>query len=244
MAVLIRWCSFALLWVSVTILPAQDTVELTSEFRLIQISSNTWIHQSDMTLEPYGTFGCNGLLYLNSGQALLADTPVNSHNSGLLIDWLSKRDLEITGIVVTHFHEDCLGGLEVFHELGIPSYAHQLTPGLAKKSSAVPPRRTFSYSLALEVAGKPVIAAYLGEAHSPDNVVVYIPSENVLFGGCMVKSLNSGKGNLEDANVDKWSETVSKVATRFKPKVVIPGHGSYGGPELLEYTIDLFQPGN
>lgn len=58
----------------------------------------------------------------------------------------------------------------------------------------------------------------------------------------MVKSMNAGKGNVADANVTEWSNTIERVAVKFPDaKVVVPGHGSYGGMELLEFTAKLFK---
>ena len=57
----------------------------------------------------------------------------------------------------------------------------------------------------------------------------------------MVKSVGASKGNLADANVKEWANTIRKVKKAFpKAKYVIPGHGQYGNAELLDYTIELF----
>jgi metallo-beta-lactamase class B len=72
--------------------------------------------------------------------------------------------------------------------------------------------------------------------------VAYFPEERVLFGGCLLKALNAGKGNLEDANVDKWSNSVEFLKQRFPHlKWVIPGHGDSGDHGLFDYTIQLFR---
>lgn len=103
------------------------------------------------------------------------------------------------------------------------------------------PQNTFIEKYELEIGDKKVICQYFGEAHTKDNIVVWIPDEEILFGGCMVKSINSSKGNLADANVNEWSKVVGKVKNKFtSARLVIPGHGSYGGLELLDYTIKLF----
>jgi metallo-beta-lactamase class B len=41
-----------------------------------------------------------------------------------------------------------------------------------------------------------ITAKFFGEGHTKDNVVGYFPSENVMFGGCLVKELNASKGYL------------------------------------------------
>ena len=82
----------------------------------------------------------------------------------------------------------------------------------------------------------------MGEGHTRDNVVSYFLDEKVLFGGCLIKSLKSGKGNLADANTAEWSNTVKTIKRQFKDvEMVIPGHGKPGGIELLDYTIEMFK---
>ena len=83
---------------------------------------------------------------------------------------------------------------------------------------------------------------YFGQGHTLDNVVGYFPSENILFGGCLIKEIEATKGYLGDANVGDWSNTVLKIKKQYPNlKIVIPGHGAIGGSELLDYTIQLFQ---
>jgi len=72
--------------------------------------------------------------------------------------------------------------------------------------------------------------------------VSYIPGEKVLFGGCLIKVLNANKGNLGDGNVREWSNTVSKVKSKFQDaEFVVPGHGKPGDMALFDYTIELFE---
>lgn len=65
-----------------------------------------------------------------------------------------------------------------------------------------------------------------------------------MFGGCLVKTMNAGKGNLADANTASWSATVEQVKRAYPDvRFVIPGHGATGGVELLDFTARLFQEG-
>jgi metallo-beta-lactamase class B len=51
-----------------------------------------------------------------------------------------------------------------------------------------------------------------------------------------------GLGNLTDAIVEDWEETIQKILDSYSDiRVVIPGHGSMGGEDLLRHTIDLVQ---
>src|SRR5690606_40138275 len=104
------------------------------------------------------------------------------------------------------------------------------------------PKNSFDNSIILKVGNKNVSVKFFGEGHTKDNVVGYFPSENIMFGGCLIKELNAGKGFLGDANVAQWSNTVEKVKMEYpNVKIVVPGHGEYGDRELLDYTIELFK---
>ena len=97
--------------------------------------------------------------------------------------------------------------------------------------------------LTLTVGQLDFIVYFPGQSHSPDNQVVYIPSLNLLFGGCMVKSLvSTNLGFTGDANLEEWPKSMKNVQQKFKDlKVVIPHHGMWGGMELVQHTIDLLE---
>ena len=184
------------------------------------------------------------MVYINNGEAIVFDTPTNDTAATELIEWLQGKGIKIKAVVVNHFHGDCLGGLKAFHEYGIPSYAHSLTLKLARedvKNHPVVPLTGFDGELILTVGSGKVINRYCGEAHTRDNIVSYVPEDRALFGGCMVKELGAGKGNLNDANQATWPATIAEVKQHFADaKYVVPGHGRHGDTRLLDYTIKLF----
>ena len=195
-----------------------------------------------MEVPNFGRVSCNGLVYVHDGEALIADTPSSDSLSQMLIDWLQQdMGLQITGIIPTHFHIDCLGGLDAFHQAGIRSYGSALTQKLAQGDSAAVPESIFDGQMTLKLGNQEAHVRFEGEGHTQDNVVVWIPEDKVLFGGCLVKSVGAGKGNLADANVEAWPQTISRIKNQY-PNLehVIPGHGKAGGKELLDFTIELF----
>lgn len=211
--------------------------------KIEQLTENTFLHVSYLDTESFGKVACNGLVVIDKGEAILFDAPVSKADASELLNWITNT-LKSTpkGIVATHFHLDCLGSLEEFHEREIPSYANNRTIALAKANNRTVPQYGFADSLTLKVGTKRVVSEYLGEGHTKDNVVGYFPSEKVLFGGCLIKETGAGKGNLEDANVEAWPGTVARVKAKYgDADIIIPGHGKTGGQELLTYTIELFQ---
>ncbi|GAB5410074.1 MAG: BcII family subclass B1 metallo-beta-lactamase [Balneolaceae bacterium] len=205
-----------------------------------QISDHIFKHTSFLETRSSGLVPSNGMIYINDNKAIIFDTPVDNKATAELIKWLDK--IEIEAVIVTHFHIDCLGGLDIFHAHNIKSYATNKTIALAKEDNRTLPQNSFDSTLELNIGNEIVYAKYFGEGHTVDNIIGYVPTEKVLFGGCLVKQMNASKGSLSDANTKDWSETVERIKSELPEiEIVIPGHGKSGGVELLDYTIDLFQ---
>lgn len=215
--------------------------------KIAPLTEGVYVHISYLQTDTWGLVPCNGMVYVQGKEAIVFDTPADSATSETLIhlienDW-NKR---IKAVVINHFHADCLGGLGAFHRHNIPSYANQLTIELAKAAGEqVLPQHGFEQSLMLTCGDRKVENRFFGEGHTRDNIVSYLPSEKALFGGCLVKSMDAGKGYLGDANTATWSATVEAVKRAYPDaKFVVPGHGDAGGVELLDFTAKLFREGN
>jgi len=223
-------------------LTLNDTIQLSDRLQLIPISENVLVHISYLETEKWGLVGCNGMIYKNDKEAFVFDTPTRDEDSKRLINWLqNEQKLKIAGVIVNHFHVDCLGGLQAFHDVNVKSYTNKLTLDLAAQDSVTLPNQPFENEEMIESGDLKIVNTFFGEAHTKDNIVSWLPKEKVIFGGCMVKSLKSGKGNLADANVKEWANTIQKVKMAYPDaKIVIPGHGKFGGVDLLNYTIDMF----
>ena len=228
----------ALLFCLLLLAPAfsQDGVEL------IAIRPGVYLHRSYLQTEDFGKVDCNGLVYVVNGEALVIDTPpTEALTEELLAKVKSELKATVVGLSVGHTHPDSMGGLAAFQRAKIPSYASRKTLEVARAKGLPVPSVGYESVLELSVGGKAVLCGYYGPGHAPDNSVTYLVDEKVLFGGCLVKAADASKGYLGDAVVEQWSATVRKVRDAFPAvEVVVPGHADYGGPELLDYTIELF----
>lgn len=226
--------------------PESNPVVYESDDLVIQqLSGHVYRHISFLNTVDFGRVECNGMVVVHNKEVLIFDSPASLKGSAELIDFLANRkNYTIVGVVPTHFHDDCVGGLEKFYEDQTPSFTSKRTLALlqAKGKDIRKNSYEFSDSLNLEVGGKEVHIRYFGEGHTSDNVIGYFPEDEVIFGGCLIKATGASKGNLEDANINAWSETVRLLKQHYpQAKIVIPGHGKPGGPELLDYTIQLFE---
>ena len=216
-------------------------VYATERLAVEQIAQHVYRHISYLEIPDWGTFPCNGLVYMKDGVAVVIDTPVDEGTSEELIGWIEGEKAEVRAVIPTHFHVDCLGGLEAFHRRGIPSYAETRTIELAGEDDLPMPQNRFNGKFEI-TDGVHVILEHFGAGHTRDNVVAWLPEEKVLFGGCLVKEIGAGKGNLADADTLAWSGTVRRVIESYPDvRIVVPGHGEPGGVELLEYTVKMFE---
>ena len=218
-------------------------VYLSRNLIITQITLNSFVHTSFLQTRDFGNVPCNGLVVTDHQEAIIFDTPTDEESSRELIQWINGTlNSRIKAVIPTHFHDDCLGGLQAFHQRDIPSYANFKTIELARERKHPIPQYGFQDSLILALGEKELAARFFGEGHTRDNIVGYFPGEKLMFGGCLIKELKAGKGFLGDANVEEWSGTVEKIKNYYPDiETVVPGHGQFGNHELLEYTIQLFK---
>jgi len=217
-------------------------IKISNDIELIKLSEHAYVHVSYAEIPPYGRVASNGLIFINEGEAFLFDTPVTDSQTNDLVSWLKDNlKLKIVGFVPNHWHSDCMGGLGYLQSLHIKSYANQKTIDIAKSKHLPVPDYGFKDSLQLKLGNKLIKYYYFGAAHTLDNIVVWIPSEQILFPGCMIKSMDSKNlGNTADGDLSAYPGTIDKLIKKFpSAKIVIPGHGEIGGFELIRHTKAL-----
>lgn len=211
---------------------------------LQELKPGVYLHRSVLQTEDYGLVEANGVVYVANGEALVVDTPCNEAQTKDLIDKIeSTLKAKVVGVVIGHAHADSMGGLATFQARNIPSYSSFVTQDQARQKGLPVAQIGFDSQLELMVGTKPVRIGYFGPGHAHGNIVTYLTKEQVLFGGCLIRAKGASVGYLGDAEPEMWSTTVRKVADAFaQAQIVVPGHGAAGGHELLDYTINLFEP--
>lgn len=238
---------------------------INSKLEIIHILPTVFIIKDNE--EPFPAYSM--LVKLPKSNVLMVDA-YTPEATRIVLNWVKKTfgRQHITAIN-THYHIDRLGGNEVLIQNHIPIYGSDLTAFLLKKNGEAkrptqiadpetqtevkniqltPPNHLFPIQkgLILEIAGRKVEIYYPGPAHTQDNVVVYIPSLKLLFGGCMIRDVAAELGYTGDANLTTWLSSVEHLE-KFKADWVIPGHPadwqhvSNFSPDLIEHTKELLK---
>ena len=172
----------------------------------------------------------------------MIDTPMDNEKTEILCKYINEKlGVKIEKLIIGHFHNDCLGGLEYLQKLNIESIANSLTVMKCKELNLPIPSTSFTDSLIFDFNGLKIECRHFGGGHTFDNIVVWLDDYKILFGGCLIKSAQSkGLGNTEDAVISEWGNTVRKVIKKYPDaKRVIPGHGNIGTKEILQHTLDI-----
>lgn len=200
------------------------------------------------------------------------DTPYTDSATELVWNWIKSKNWKEEIIEInTGFHNDNLGGNGFLHKKSVDIYGTDLTiqmlddrsektrskilkwlkkPKLKKyyeahsKARYYPPNKVFTVkpNEGVYLLNGLIEVFYPGPGHSMDNLIVYFPDKKLLFGGCIVKSIQSRDlGFTGDAVMSEWPESLNNILNKYKDALyVIPGHGEVGGLELINYTISLF----
>lgn len=203
------------------------------------------LHPDVLLYQTYhGGYNAWGLALRTSEGIVMLDTPWDSTQAPALLDSLQARwQQPVVFALATHFHEDRTGSFGPFNARSIPTFTTALTYEWCLTHKQPLPRYTLDGDTLLRFGRYQVEVYYPGMGHSPDNVVVYIPELDLLYGGCFIKGMGSKNlGNLGDAHPEAWLVSLQKVMHRYPhAQVVIPGHDQLDGAKPLAHTLELLR---
>jgi anthranilate synthase/aminodeoxychorismate synthase-like glutamine amidotransferase len=215
----------------------QGEYRLAEDVSVRRLAPGVWLHTT-LGGEAYANYPANGLVVEEGESALLVDTGWNPQQAERLMRW-AQEELRrpVRAAVVTHSHNDRAGGISALLARGLPVYGLEETSRLAAAHGEPVPSHTFSETLSLG----PLELFFPGAGHARDNIVVWYPRGRVLFGGCFIKAAAAQDlGNVADADTTAWPASLGRAQARFpEVRIVVPGHGEVGGPELLKHTQQL-----
>lgn len=211
------------------------------EVELSALADGVWLHTTYQTLADGARFPSNGLVVRDEAGLTLVDTAWGEAETAMLLKVIAAEiGQPVTRAVVTHFHDDRTSGTDLLESQGVEVYAHPLTRSLTlAHNSPVPDRvlESLTERGGTQTLGRLEIV-YPGAGHAPDNVLVWLAEQGILFGGCAIRAQAAeSAGNTADADLESWVVAMEFLKRRYgSAKMVVPGHGRPGGTELMDHT--------
>jgi len=161
----------------------------------------------------------------------------------LMAEVRRRTGKSVTHVILTHYHADHIYGLQEFKRAGARIIAHRagleylnsdtaqsrlaasrisMAPWIDADTQLVAADEWIDGPRELVVGGVRLMLHPVGPAHTPEDLVVYLPSEKVLFAGDIVF-----RGRIPfvgQADSRHWIAALNTVLA-FDAKAVIPGHG-------------------
>lgn len=217
-------------------------ISITSELGLKPLSNNLWIHTSTTDRPHWGPVPANGLALITDNELFLIDTPWNNAQTENLVNWFKRNhSIRKVSVIICHYHQDNLGGLQWIRQLGYNSYSIERTRVICRQKGIPVPEYAIPEKYRFNFSQSPIEVFFPGPGHTVDSIAVYLPEEQVLFGGCSIKAIsNKTLGNTAEADLINWSDSLRNLKETFpEARVVVPGHGLEGGLDLIDHTIKL-----
>ncbi len=210
---------------------------------LIKLNDSTYIHRSYFTING-NEIPSNGLIILSNSKALIIDTPWNDAQARNLMKKI-KNELkaEANLLIITHAHNDRIGGIKAMKDRKVHAISSPLTAKLAAKQGFATPDPDIKRDTSFKFGNRTIKVEFPGKGHTEDNIIVTLPLEKTIFGGCFIKSAQSTDlGNIEEAFPKEWIVAINKIIKKYKDfTLFIPGHGEHGGIELVNKTRELLE---
>ncbi|MDB5200698.1 MAG: Beta-lactamase [Ferruginibacter sp.] len=184
----------------------------------------------------------NGMYLVTTDGVVLFDTPWDSTQFQPLLDTIRARHhQEVLLCIATHFHEDRTGGLEFYRQRGIKTYTTRYTDELSKNHGMKRAEFLMDTDSLFRIGGYSFQTFYPGKGHAPDNIVIWFQQQKILYGGCLIKSVEDHTlGNLSDASVTDYAQTIRQVKQHCPhPRYILPGHNDWTNIHSLKHTLKM-----
>ncbi len=224
----------------------------------IQVTQNTYFVQGfpEMGSSKNQNFISNAGFVVTPKGVVVVDALGSPALAQRLLNEIAKiTKQKVVAVIVSHYHADHIYGLQVFKKAGAKIYAQELSkdylnsdaarqrletsrinfsPWVNSSTHLVTPDHWIKSEKTLTVGGVDFLISKVGPAHTSEDLMVFIPSEEVLFVGDLVfRGRIPFVGNADSKG---WLASLDRIEG-LKPKIVIPGHGAYSPNPTQDITF-------
>jgi glyoxylase-like metal-dependent hydrolase (beta-lactamase superfamily II) len=242
---------------------AADNDVATIDMRPVRLAEGAWFVQGEAALGSAANqnFISNAGFVVTPAGVVVIDALGSPPLARRLLQEIRRITPQpIRYVIATHYHADHIYGLQVFKEAGATILAHagareylasdnarqrlaasrqDLFPWVDENTRLVEPDRWLGVpdpkaDTTLELGGVRLLVRPVGPAHSPEDLVVYLPDPGVLYGGDIVF-----RGRIPfvgQADSRAWIEALERLLA-LKPKVLVPGHGAPSTDPAADITL-------
>lgn len=161
----------------------------------------------------------------------------------------------IKRVIVSHWHADHYYGLQAFKKLGAEIWAHEaaksvlgsdaaadrlaqrrelLAPWVGDDFVVVTPDLWLSGDAGFRLGGVSFSIRHVGPAHSPEDLVLFVKEDGVLFSGDTV--FQGRVPFVGDADSKAWLAALDRLLA-LEPRVMVPGHGPASRTPRTDLTL-------
>ena len=95
----------------------------------------------------FGAVASNGLIVRDGGRVLLVDTAWTDDQTAQILNWIKQEiNLPVALAVVTHAHQDKMGGMDALYAAGIATYANALSNQLAPQEGLAAAQHSLTFA--------------------------------------------------------------------------------------------------
>ena len=223
------------------------------------VAPQVYFHEGEIT----GKGHCNNGWIIFEDYVVVIDANFPSGAKVVLPKIRALTDKPIRFAFDTHHHGDHAYGNQIWHEAGAIPVAHsgavvemkkyedktfggpmpgrweeaaKNRPDVAASRLKVP-TVLFNNELFFDDGKVRVELLHFGIAHTHGDGFAWLPKEKILFTGDAC--VNGPFNYTGDGDIGEWIKTL-RAAQTLGPKIICPGHGPKGGPEVLEDQIQFF----
>jgi glyoxylase-like metal-dependent hydrolase (beta-lactamase superfamily II) len=231
---------------------AQDEIVLTPK----QVAPRTWFFQGESGMastQNKGFMSNAGFVVTADGVVVFDALGTPALGRAMLAAIRKITPQPVKRVIVSHYHADHFYGLAAFKDAGAEIWAQRraqvylssgqaserlaqrrldLFPWVDDKTRIVAPDVWLDGDTDFRLGGVTFQVLYAEGAHSPEDVMMYVVEERVLFAGDLIFAGRVPFVGTADSR--GWLKAMDKMIA-VKPAIVVPGHG----PASTDVARDL-----
>ena len=225
---------------------AQGYPPIRSRVDAVKVSANAYyvLGRAGVASAENEGFNSNaGFVVTDAGVVVIDALGTPALGNALVAAIRRVTDRPIVRVILTHYHADHFYGLKALKDAGAQVWAQRAALGYLGSGEAERRREQRAQDLFPWIDGSmPIVRAdrwlegdtsfdlggvhfdvyWFGPAHSPEDLVIAVPSEGVIFSGDLF--FTGRIPYVGEADSKAWLERIGRLI-ELRPRVMVPGHG-------------------